>query len=130
MKGIFEAIKISSVAYITIHDLPLELQLPPYLDFLLHNEDENEVDFVNLPDDDDSAVTWGREMSFGWRLPTLTPWKGLLLLGDPQGLGLAMDSRRPYLSASDRSLADGLIRFLEAASVTLSYDHLLLLPYV
>src|ERR1700722_311194 len=119
MKGLYEAIKTSSMAYITIHGLPLELQLPPYIDFLLHNEDENEVDFVNILDDDGDIVAWGQEMSLGWRLPALAPWKGLLLLDDHTTLGPSMDLSRPHVSAGDKPLAEDLIKFLETASVTI-----------
>jgi hypothetical protein len=117
MKSLYEAIKTSSMAYITIHHLPLELQLPPYLDVLLHSEEDNEGDFVN-PEDD--YWVWGPEMSLGWRLPSLAPWKSLLLLDGSHELDPHMNLRGPHVSPEDRSLAEGLIKFLETASVTLS----------
>jgi hypothetical protein len=119
IKSLYEAIKTSSMAYITLHDLPLELQLPPYLDFLLHSEEESEVDFFNHPDDDESQ-TWGQEMSFGWRLPALSPWKSLLLLDCRRGLDPYMNLTGTHVNPGDRTLTEGLIKFLETASVTLS----------
>jgi hypothetical protein len=121
MKTLYEALKSSSVAYITIHDLPLELQLPPYLDVLLHSEEENEPECLTAPDDDDYQV-WGQEMSFGYRLPSLTAWKSLLLLDDgPEGIDPYANLRRSLIGTGDRSLVEGLIKFLEIASVALSY---------
>ncbi|KAJ7352602.1 nitrogen permease regulator of amino acid transport activity 3-domain-containing protein [Mycena albidolilacea] len=120
MKTLYEALKSSSVAYITIHDLPLELQLPPYLDVLLHSEEENEPECLTAPDDDDYQV-WGQEMSFGYRLPSLTAWKSLLLLDDgPEGIDPYANLRRSLIGTGDRSLVEGLIKFLEIASVALS----------
>lgn len=125
MKALYEAMKSSTMAHITIHGLPLELQLPPYLDHLLHSSEEYELDFVDHQDDDDREPNaWGKEMSFGWRLPALAPWKSLLLLDrqDGQVLDPQMGLRGPNVSTGDRALAEGLIKFLETASVTLSYD--------
>ncbi|EGN98979.1 hypothetical protein SERLA73DRAFT_90104 [Serpula lacrymans var. lacrymans S7.3] len=120
MKTLYEAIQSSTMAYITIHDLPLELQLPPYLDHLLHSEEEYDLDFVDYKEDDDESRAWGREMSFGWRLPALAPWKSLLLLDGDQGLDPYMNLRGPHVRPEERTLAQGLIKFLETASVTLS----------
>ncbi|KAJ7274544.1 nitrogen permease regulator of amino acid transport activity 3-domain-containing protein [Mycena haematopus] len=120
METLYKALKSSAVAYITIHDLPLELQLPPYLDVLLHSEEENETEFTAAPDDDDYQV-WGQEMSFGYRLPSLTAWKSLLLLDDgPEGIDPYANLRRSLIGTGDRSLVEGLIKFLDIASVTLS----------
>ncbi|RDB26023.1 Nitrogen permease regulator 3 [Hypsizygus marmoreus] len=119
MKSLYEAIKASCMAYITIHNLPLEIQLPPYLDVLLHSEAENEADFVRHPDDDE-AQTWGPEMSIGWKVPRLAPWKSLLLLDGHNGLDPSMNLRGSHVNPEDRTLVEGLIRFLETASVTLS----------
>ncbi|KAF7312225.1 hypothetical protein MIND_00235500 [Mycena indigotica] len=119
MKTLFEALKSSSVAYVTIHNLPLELQLPPYLEALLHSEeDENEpVDSF----DDNETQSWGQEMSFGYRLPTLTAWKSLLLLDDsPEGVDPFENLRQSLVDTGDRSLVESLLRFLELSSVTLS----------
>ncbi|KAF9446305.1 hypothetical protein P691DRAFT_761748 [Macrolepiota fuliginosa MF-IS2] len=122
MKSLFEAIKTSRIVQLTINDFPLELQLPPHLDALLHNEDEAEMDYLNAPEEEDSSG-WGPEMSFGWRLPTLTPWKSLLLLDEPKG----GESGDPYLdlkglllNPEDRGVAEGLVKFLETVAITLS----------
>lgn len=119
IKTIFEAIKSSSMAYVTINYLPLELQLPPYLDSLLHSQDDQEADFIDPPDDD-STLTWGEHMNLGWKLPTMAPWKTLLLLDIDNEMDPHMALRGPHENADDRTLAEGLIRFLETASVTLS----------
>lgn len=125
MKTLYEAIKSSTMAHITIHNIPIELQLPPYLDHLLHNEDDYHLDFVDCQEDDDGGETnaWDKEMGFGWRLPALTPWKSLLLLDNQneQTLDPQMGISEAQAGSGDHALAEGLIKFLETASVTLSY---------
>jgi hypothetical protein len=114
MKILYDAIKSSDMAYLTIHNLPLEVQLPPYLDVLLHSEGETDTDFIH-PHDENSQV-WGQEMRFGWRLPELAPWRSLLLLDEHHGF----DPRGAHVNPEDRTLVEGLVRFLETASVTVS----------
>lgn len=120
MKTLFESIKSSTVACITLNNLPLELQLPPYLDHLIHN-DEYELDFLDHQDDEDEARVWGRDLSLGWRLPALAPWKSLLLLDADDTLDPYTNLRGPHVRPDERDHADRLIKFLETASVTLSY---------
>ncbi|KAG6327012.1 hypothetical protein ID866_12077 [Astraeus odoratus] len=98
MKTLFEAVKSSTMAYITLNDIPLELQLPPYLDHLLHSEEEYELDFVDHVEDEDEARVWGCDLSFGWRLPALAPWKSLLLLDGDQALDPYINLRGPHIS--------------------------------
>ena len=112
MQVLFDAIKTSTIAYITIHDLPMELQLPPYLDSLLKVESDDDVDELQ---EQDAAEMWGPHMSYGWRLETLAPWKSILLL-EKDGFDPFASLRGPHVSVSDRPLVDGLIRFLEVAS--------------
>ncbi|KAF8150632.1 nitrogen permease regulator of amino acid transport activity 3-domain-containing protein [Crassisporium funariophilum] len=119
MKSIYEAIKNSSMAYVTINYLPLELQLPPYLDILLHSQEDQETDLIDSSDEDE-ALTWGQEMSLGWKLPTMAPWKSLLLFDIDNDMDPHMILRGPHDNAEDRTLAEGLVRFLETASVTMS----------
>ncbi|KAG5646132.1 hypothetical protein DXG03_004371 [Asterophora parasitica] len=119
MKSLYEAIKASDMAYITVHNLPLEIQLPPYLDELLHAELDNGVEATRHNDNDD-AQTWGQDMSVGWKVPPLLPWKSLLLLDGHNGLDPSMNLRGSQVNPEDRTLVEGLIRFLETASVTLS----------
>lgn len=119
MKTIFEAIKSSSMAYVTINYLPLELQLPPYLDSLLHSQDDQETDTFD-PSDDDPTLTWGEHMNLGWKLPTMAPWKTLLLLDIDNEMDPHKILNGPHGNADDNTLAEGLVRFLETASVTLS----------
>lgn len=119
MKTIYEAIKSSTIAYITIHYLPLELQLPPYLDSLLHSEEDDEMEYW-APSDGEDSPSWGVELKYGWRLPILAPWKSILLLDGPEDSDPYANLRGPHLSAGDRTLAEGLLKFLELASVILS----------
>ncbi|KAG2018149.1 hypothetical protein CC2G_007599 [Coprinopsis cinerea AmutBmut pab1-1] len=120
MKCVYEAIKTRSIAYVTLNNIPIELQLPPYLDTLLHNDSELDPDSIERPDDEEQQ-NWGPELSFGWRLPALAPWKSLLLLDGSDELEDPIASLRgPHVSVEDRALAEGLIRFLETASITLS----------
>jgi nitrogen permease regulator 3-like protein len=125
MKTLYEAIKSSSIAYLTINSIPLEVQLPPYLDFLLHpGEDEDQRPYE---DDDDQKEMWGKEMSVGWRLPTLAPWKSILLLDGPGAAGPGLGGvdpneylEGPHLTQEDQKLAEGLFRFLDEVKVTFS----------
>ncbi|KZP31794.1 hypothetical protein FIBSPDRAFT_813452 [Athelia psychrophila] len=134
IKTLYEAIKSSTMAHITIHNIPIELQLPPYLDHLLHSEDDYHLDFVDRQEDDDGGETnaWDKEMGFGWRLPALAPWKSLLLLDNhsEQTLDPQMGVNEAQAESGDHALAEGLIKFLETTSVTLSlYDMASLLDW-
>ncbi|KAI0087299.1 nitrogen permease regulator of amino acid transport activity 3-domain-containing protein [Irpex rosettiformis] len=124
MKTAFEALKKDEIANITIREFPLELQLPPYLGALLHSDDPLEVDLTDRENGDDEAndgaASWGTDMSFAWRLPSLTPWKALLRLDEGEhGYELYMKLRGPQLNPEDRELAEQLLRFLEMTTVTL-----------
>jgi hypothetical protein len=123
MKILYDAIKSSNMAHVTLNGLPLELQLPPYLDHLLHNEEEFEPDFVGRLGDQNDSQLWGRELGFGWRLPVLVPWKSLLLLDTDQEVDPYVNLRGTHAHAEERNLAEGLLRFLDIASVTLSWVH-------
>jgi nitrogen permease regulator 3-like protein len=122
MKALYEAIKSRSIANISIHDLPLEMQLPPYLDLLLHNDDHDD-DFIVHTGEDEETSAWGKDLGFAWRLPTLTPWKSLLLLDDQDDRGedLYANLMGQHVIPEDRQLAGQLIKFLEITSVTLSF---------
>lgn len=130
MKNLYEAIKAGVIANITLHDLQLELQLPPYLDSLLHSTsyDDYDDDFVLEYQQHEESFFgtegWAKELGFAWRLPTLTPWKSLLLLGDgDHGDGNAFYAdliTGQNVIPEDRQLAEQLIKFLEITSITLS----------
>lgn len=120
MEILYDALKTSTMAHVTLNDLPLELQLPPYLDHLLHNEEEFELDFVDRLETQRDSQSWGRELGFGWRLPDLEPWKSLLLLDTDQEQEY-VNLRGSHVHAEERNLAEGLIKFLQTASVTLSW---------
>ncbi|PIL35401.1 hypothetical protein GSI_02127 [Ganoderma sinense ZZ0214-1] len=107
MKTLYESIKENNIARITLHDLPLELQLPPFLDSLLQADEDGycEEDIV----DEDSE-------------PNLMPG-ALLRLNDEddgQGYQLYMQLRAAQLHPEERELAEQLLKFLELASVNLS----------
>ncbi|KAJ4475492.1 nitrogen permease regulator of amino acid transport activity 3-domain-containing protein [Lentinula aciculospora] len=126
MKSLYHAIKLSSVAYLSIHDLPLELQLPPFFDDLLHSEEDNELDLFNPDANVNSAGAeelWGPGMSMGWQLPALTPWKSLLLLDEidsEEGVEAFANLRSPFIAPEDRPIVEGLLRFLDTVNITLS----------
>jgi nitrogen permease regulator 3-like protein len=126
MKTLYEAIKSRSLAHLTIHNIPLELQLPPHLDTLLHStDDENfaENDEVDLSV---GLSTWGRGFTVAWHLPPLEPWRSLLLLDGPddpgrQWMDVYATIRGTNVRDQDKLLAEQLIKFLETVDVTLSY---------
>lgn len=114
MKALYEGIKSSSMAYLSIHELPLELQLPPKLDSLLHSEEDVEQDIFYSDPKDEAEELWGPDMSFGWQPPALTPWKSLLLLDDlgtEEGQEAFANLRSPYITPDDRPIVKGLVRF-------------------
>ncbi|TFK79721.1 hypothetical protein K466DRAFT_505111 [Polyporus arcularius HHB13444] len=121
MKTLFESIKENTIAHITLHGLSLELQLPPYLDSLLHADEDFEPEEEH-EDEDGEPNAWGPELSFAWRLPALTPWKALLRLDgdDERGYELSMQLRAAQLNPEERELAEQLLKFLDSASVYLS----------
>lgn len=126
MKALYEAIKSRSIAHLTIHNIPLELQLPPYLDTLLHSTDGEELAEYDEVDSRGGVSTWGRGFSVAWRLPALEPWKSLLLLSGPdnpsrQWTDVYAAIRGTNVREEDKLLAGQLIKFLETVDVTLSY---------
>lgn len=130
MKNLYEAIKAGVIASITIHDLPLELQLPPYLGSLLHStsyddyDDDFALEYQQHEESFFGTEGWAKELGFAWRLPTLAPWKSLLLLDDgDHGDGNAFYAdliTGQNVIPEDRQLAEQLIKFLEITSITLS----------
>lgn len=109
MKALYEAIKSSSMAYVTINNIPLEVQLPPFLDQILCSEDDD----LHQPEDEEWQ-SWGPGMAFGWKLPALAPWKSVLLLDE------SLNLRTPHIDGDDHNLIEGLVKFMEIAAVTLS----------
>ncbi|KAH9003055.1 nitrogen permease regulator of amino acid transport activity 3-domain-containing protein [Lactarius hatsudake] len=125
MKTLYESIKSRSLAHLTIHNLPLELQLPPYLDALLHSTDDDEFAERDEAEASNGVNTWGPEFSIAWRLPALEPWKSLLLLSDPDSPGHEWTDvyaaiRGTNVREEDKLLAEQLIKFLETVDITLS----------
>ena len=119
MKALYEAIKSSSIGHISLNHVLVEIQLPPYLDALLRNDEETDHSMLNSSDDEDFQA-WGPEMKFGWRLPALVPWKSLLLLDVNDDFDQFSGLRNQHLSPDDQNIAEGLLKFLETADVTLS----------
>ncbi|KAJ3755048.1 nitrogen permease regulator of amino acid transport activity 3-domain-containing protein [Lentinula raphanica] len=123
MKSLYDAIKSSSMAYLSIHDLPLELQLPPHLDDLLHDEEDYDLDPEVNVNSATAEEPWGPDMSFGWHLPPLTPWKSLLLLDEidsERGREAFANLRSPHVSLEDRPIVEGLMKLLDFVHITLS----------
>ncbi|KAI0303606.1 nitrogen permease regulator of amino acid transport activity 3-domain-containing protein [Multifurca ochricompacta] len=125
MKTLYESIKSRSLAHLTIHNLPLELQLPPHLDALLHSTDDEEFAEHDEVESRDGVNTWGRDFGIAWRLPALEPWKSLLLLSGPDGpsrewMDVYAAIRGTNVREEDKLLAEQLIKFLETVDVSLS----------
>jgi nitrogen permease regulator 3-like protein len=87
MKSLYEAIKSRSLAHLTIHNIPLEVQFPPHLDSVLHSTDDEYFAENDEADSPGGLSTWGRGFTVAWRLPALEPWKSLLLLDGPDNPG-------------------------------------------
>jgi len=126
MKTLYEAIKSRSLAHLTIHNIPLELQLPPHLDTLLHSTDDEDFAEHDVVNSQEGVSTWGSGFSVAWRLPALQPWKSLLLLSGPddpdrQWADVYAAIRGTNVREEDKLLAEQLIRFLETVDLTLSY---------
>jgi len=126
MKALYESIKSRSLAHLTIHNIPLELQLPPHLDALLHSTGDEDFAENDEGDSPGSLSTWGRGFAVAWCLPALEPWKSLLLLSGPddpgrQWMDVYAAIRGTNVREEDKLLAEQLIKFLETVDVTLSY---------
>ncbi|KAG8756110.1 hypothetical protein FRC12_010681 [Ceratobasidium sp. 428] len=96
IKEVFESVIRGTVAHIQINDVPLDIQLPPHHMSMLGGGTSTPEDGVdpdadleqgqpNTEGDDEFEDEAGRAEDarrFGWWLPRLLPWKGLLLLED------------------------------------------------
>lgn len=139
---VYTSVRSNSLAKLTINNISLDLQLPPYLDCLLHPDSLDpsgtssqtslgngyEVEDEDRLDSDHTS--WGPELSLGWRLPSLTPWKALLLLdvdpSEPQnGTDPLQMLDRPGLGPDERGIAEEISRFLGTASIFVSYARVL-----
>jgi nitrogen permease regulator 3 len=133
---IYASIRANSLARLTLHNISLDLQLPPFLDLLIRADPSDPsasslgrsgkggYDDEDQSGDDDYA-DWGPELSFGWKLPALTPWKSLLLLdvdpGDENSKADPLQNlNRPGLTKDEREFAEGVSRFLDTASIFVS----------
>ncbi|KAF8519553.1 nitrogen permease regulator of amino acid transport activity 3-domain-containing protein [Gautieria morchelliformis] len=131
---IYTSIRANALARLTLHNISLDLQLPPFLDSLLRADPSDPGGSSSLgwsgqgnyDDDDDERgdddyADWGPELSFGWKLPALTPWKSLLLLdidsGDCDKADPLQNLNRPGLTTEERDIAEGVSRFLDSASI-------------
>ncbi|KAM6504449.1 Nitrogen Permease regulator of amino acid transport activity 3 domain containing protein [Amanita muscaria] len=119
MKAVYEATRSSAIAYVTLHDIPLELQFPPHLNQLLYNQDDVDASLSESPDDE-GLNSWGPEMSDGWKLPSLTPWRSLLLLCEQQRLEMYLQQSATRLLPQDHPIAESLIKFMKIVNITLS----------
>ncbi|KZS99072.1 hypothetical protein SISNIDRAFT_492355 [Sistotremastrum niveocremeum HHB9708] len=118
MKVLFEEIKSSSIANLTLGDLRFEVQVPPFIDTLLHPG----MDLEDEYSDAGEGVGWGMESNLGWHLPSLMPWKALLLLDlENQDILEPLKTRgRLTMSDEDKDLAEDLDRFLQEVSISIN----------
>ncbi|KAG8742883.1 hypothetical protein FRC10_000803 [Ceratobasidium sp. 414] len=96
IKNVFESVTHGTVAHIQINEVPLNIQLPPHHMSMLGGGTSTPEDGVdpdadleqghpNTEGEDEFEDEVGRAEDarrFGWWLPRLLPWKGLLLLED------------------------------------------------
>ncbi|KAF8577795.1 hypothetical protein K439DRAFT_1664082 [Ramaria rubella] len=142
IEHIYTSIRSNSLARLTLNNISLDLQLPPFLDYLLRANPSDPSGSSSLilsrdgygyeeEDTDERGdvdyASWGPELSFGWRLPALTPWKSLLLLDmdraeDKGKADLLQNLNRPGLTKDERDIAEGFSRFLDSASVFVSLN--------
>jgi hypothetical protein len=71
--------------------------------------------------EDVAIFNWGQDMSTGWKLPLVAPWKTLLLLDVDNNADVLDPHQQQLDTQEDKNLAEGLVRFLETVSVTMSY---------
>ncbi|KAH9998792.1 nitrogen permease regulator of amino acid transport activity 3-domain-containing protein [Russula compacta] len=102
MKTLYESIKSRSLAHLTIHSIPLELQLPPYLDSLLHSTD---AECFAEHDEVDSQGGFA---------------DGAVALASRGWMDVYAAIRGTNVREEDKLLAEQLIKFLETVDVTLS----------
>lgn len=136
LQRIHTSIRSNSLARLTFNDITFDLQLPPFLDELLRTDQSTlntfsvETEALYNEEDEQSDrpyVTWGPELSFGWKLPAFAPWKALLLLdveltahtrqGDPLS-----NFDGAYFNSQEHEVAEGISRFLDCASVFVSLN--------
>lgn len=136
LQRIHTSIRSNSLARLTFNNITFDLQLPPFLDELLRADQSTlntfySVEAETLYNEEDEQsdrpyVTWGPELSFGWKLPAFAPWKALLLLD----VELTGHTRQPdpllnfdgaYFNSQEHEVAEGISRFLDCASVFVSY---------
>lgn len=115
IKRTYEAIKNKDLVDVTIGEIHVQVQLPPYLDALLH--DPEDVDYPSEDDDDES--NWGAE-SLGWRLPPFTPWKSLLLMKDGSELEIIEDLGQSGTFEGEIK-SEEMLEFLDHARPDLTY---------
>ncbi|CAE6456902.1 unnamed protein product [Rhizoctonia solani] len=98
IKSVYEAVTGGTVAHIQINDVPLDIQLPPRHMAMLggsastgipedgidpHADLEQGPPSTGTEDEFEDEVGRAEDARrFGWWLPRLLPWKGLLLLED------------------------------------------------
>jgi hypothetical protein len=64
------------------------------------------------------GMGWGPELSFAWGLPTLAPWKSLLLYDlDAENNDLVQGMMRPGMNEEDQQWVERLMHFLQAVSI-------------
>ncbi|KAF8525938.1 nitrogen permease regulator of amino acid transport activity 3-domain-containing protein [Hysterangium stoloniferum] len=143
LEQVYTSIRSNSLARMTINNISLDLQLPPLLDALLRVDPSDPYSspvcptlgsvYGNEEEEEERPgshyASWGPELSFGWKLPSLTPWKSLLLLDiDPKSAQNRADPPRnrimPGTTKEEDPLATSVSRFLAIASVFISLSEM------
>ncbi|KAJ1306246.1 hypothetical protein OPQ81_010950 [Rhizoctonia solani] len=85
IKSVYESVTRGTVAHIQINDVPLDIQLPPapYSHARRERNHHSPASTCGAEEEfEDEAGRAEDARRFGWWLPRLVPWKGLLLLED------------------------------------------------
>ncbi|EJD48963.1 hypothetical protein AURDEDRAFT_112702 [Auricularia subglabra TFB-10046 SS5] len=113
----FDAIKNKALVDVVVGDIHVQIQLPPFLDALLHDPDD-----IDYPSDDEDDNTWGAE-SIGWRLPPFTRWKSLLLMKDDSELEIIEDLGQSGTFEGDIK-SEEMLEFLDHTSPHLTFNEI------
>ncbi|KZW02919.1 hypothetical protein EXIGLDRAFT_377196 [Exidia glandulosa HHB12029] len=121
IKKTYEAIKSKDLVDVAIGEMHVQVQLPPYLDALLHDPED-----VDYPSDEEDESNWGVD-SLGWRLPPFTLWKSLLLMKDLSELEIIEDLGQSGLFEGDiksEVKSEEMLEFLDHARPDLTFHEI------
>ena len=115
MRDLFDGIKSNSIVSLTLNNSHFEVQLPPFLDTLLLPGTQYDDDFL----DHNEGASWGIGVNYGWHLPSLCPWKALLLLDTDNDdyLESIRNRSKAGIAQDDIDLAENLEKFMTEANI-------------